>query len=174
MAWRLHWNFLLEFRKRNIFFLAFVWLSGLVSGVGFSNLAGDSFLSMMRGAAVSSVSIVSLLSISLLPFLISAFSVYMHSFGLLAGLCFIKGCLFAFISMGVFTAFGSGGWLIRILMMFSDLCCLLPLWLCWLRILSGSFQGSFRPVVRGGLMAVGIVCFDYLYVLPFLAKLVEY
>lgn len=174
MVWRLLRNFSRDFRKRYIFFLAFVWLLGLLSGIGFSDLAGDSLFSMMRGAAKSSVSIVSLLSISLLPFLFSALTVYIHSFGLLAALCFIKGCLFAFVSMGLLITFESAGWLLGILMMFSDLCCLVPLWWCWLRILSGSTDRSFQPAVGGGVMAACIVCFDYLYVLPFLAKLVEY
>lgn len=174
MVWLLRRNFKTEFRKRYLFFLAFIWLLGLLSGVGFSSLAGHSFFSLMRGAAFRPVSIVSLLSVSLLPFLFSAVTVYIRSFGLLAVLCFIKGCLFAFVSMGIFAAFESAGWLLRILMMFSNLFCLLPLWWCWIRILSGAPKGSFSPVVGGGLMAAGIVCYDYLYVLPFLAKLVEY
>ena len=174
MAWFLHRNIPQNFRKIYIFFLAFVWLCGLLCGVGFSNLAGDPYLSMMRIAPSGSVSIVSLLSVSLLPFLFSAFAVYIHSFGLLAGLCFIKGCLFAFVSMGLFLAYDSAGWLLRLLMMFSDLCCLVPLWWCWLHILRHAGHGSFRPVLICGAVAVSIVGLDYLYVLPLLARLAEH
>lgn len=174
MAWISHRNIPQNFRKLSIFFLAFIWLSGLLCGIGFSNLAGDSFLSLMRIAPSGSVSIVSLLCVSLLPFLFSAFAVYIHSFGVIAGLCFIKGCLFAFVSMGLFLAYDSAGWLLRLLMMFSDLCCLVPLWRCWLHILSRADHGSFRAVGICASIAASVVSLDYLYVLPLLAKLVEH
>ena len=174
MAGLLQRNFHRQFRKRHLFLLAFIWLTGLLCGVGLSGLAGDSYFSLMRSASTCPVSIVSLLSISLLPFLLSGFYVYLHSFGFLAGLCFIKGCLFAFVSMGLFLSYDSAGWLLRLLMMFSDLCCLVPLWRCWVQLLFRSDRGSLKPVFLGSLLAAGIVSLDYLYVLPLLAKLVEY
>jgi len=174
MAGHLQWNFPRHFRKRYLFLLAFVWLFGLLCGVGFSGFAGDSYVSLMRSASACSVSIVSLLSVSLLPFLLSAFFVYLHSFAFICGLCFMKGCLFVFVSMGLYLSYGSAGWLLRLLMMFIDLCCLVPLWWCWLHFLSDSDSGLLKPVFTGGLIAGGIVCLDYLCVLPVLAKLVEY
>lgn len=161
-------------RKSNTIFLAFIWVCGLFFGVNLSDSAGSDFVSLMRGASRCSVSIVCLLSVSLLPFFFSAFAVYIRSFRFLAALCFIKGCLFAFISAGIFLAFKDAGWLLRLLMMFSDLFCLVPLWWCWISLITGGPQGRFGPVWKGSLVALGIVCLDFCFVSPFLAKLVEY
>lgn len=161
-------------RKYHIIFLAFVWVFGLFCGVGLSHCAGDSFPSLMRRTALSSVSIVNLLTVSLLPFLFSAFAVYIHSYAFLAALCFIKGCLFAFVSSGIFLAFDSAGWLIRLLLMFSDLACLIPLWWFWISYFHDRRRGSYAMLIKCGMIAVLIVSLDYLYVSPLLVKLIDF
>lgn len=161
-------------RKYSLLFLAFVWLMGLIFGIYYSSFGGSSYFSLMRSAACSPVSIVGLLSVALLPFLFSAFAVYTRSNFLLWMLCFIKGCLFAFVSMGVFAAYGNAGWLVRLLMMFSDLLCLVFLWLCWIRCACTGFRNSLPAVAGCGCISAVIVGLDYLFVSPILAKLVEY
>ena len=163
-----------DYRKRYIVYLAFIWIFGLIFGVNLSFAAGPDFLSLMRGASGCSVSIVCLLSVSLLPFLFSAVAVYIRSMPFLAVLCFIKGFLFAFVSAGIFTAFKSAGWLVRILMMFSDLGCLVPLWWCWISCVSGRCRNSVYPVLQSSLLALCIISLDYVYVSPLLEKLVEF
>ena len=143
-------------------------------GIELSVYAGDSFLSLMRSASLRSVSIVNLLLITLLPFLFSALIVYIRGVRLLAGLCFIKGLSFAFVSGGLLAAYGDAGWLIQGLYMFSDVFTLIPLWWCWLQLYGeGSILGR-KCLMIGGIVAGCIVFLDYLYVSPFLAKLFEY
>ena len=173
VAQLLHWIKPHHLRKCHIIFLAFIWVFGLCSGIAFFHLSQISFFSLMHRVENYSVSIVSLLSVSLLPFLFSAFAVYTHSYAFLALLCFIKGCLFAFVSMGMFLAYDSAGWLIRLLVMFSDVCALVPLWCCWIQIAKGSFVESFRSVYISSFAVIFLVCLDFYLVSPLLLKLLE-
>ena len=160
-------------RKCSTIFLAFIWITGLICGASLFRLAGNSFSSLMRGAVSGSVSIVSLLSVSLLPFLFSAFAVYIRSDRLLATLCFIKGCLFALVSCSILSVFGSAGWLIRILLMFSDLLCIIPLWRYWIFCTSGTSKGLLKPLTVAGTLVSCIVYLDYTWISPLLVKLIE-
>ena len=143
MARLLRWTYSQNLRKYDNILLAFIWLLGLCCGVVFCRRMQIPLFPMMHGVESCSVSIVCLLSVSLLPFLFSFFAVYIGSYRLLMLLCYIKGCLFAFLSMGILLAYGSAGWLLRLLIMFSDLGCLVPLWWYWLRCR----EGSFRPAI---------------------------
>lgn len=160
-------------RKYPIFVLAFIWCSGIIFGVGSYLYAGDSFASLMRMAAGRNVSIVNLLISSMLPFLFSAFAVYLHCPQLLAVLCFLKAWLFGFVSCGVLTSFGSAGWLVWLMMMFSDIFCLIPLWWYWI----SQFRSANRvhgTQLAGCLAAVLlIVSLDYSFISPLLVNLIE-
>ena len=161
-------------RKYSIFFLAFLWVLGFLFGLDMAQCAGDSYFLLMRGAFVGAVSIVNLLIVSLLPFLLSAIAVYIHSYPLLAVLCFIKSFSFAFVSSGVLFAGDRGGWLIRILFMFSDLFSMVLLWICWIVCAKKQVSGGFCAILLCGFITVCIVFLDYVYVSPFLAGLFEF
>ena len=160
-------------RKCNTIFLAFSWIVGLYCGIELSCFAGNSFFSLMRGASSSSVSIVNLLLITLLPFLISGLIMYIRSTILMHLLCYIKGLTFGFVSAGFFSAWGSAGWLIRYFLMFSDFLSLVPLWWSWITAQIHS-KTSFRPVLIGTLIAGCIVCLDFFCISPIAARLFEY
>ena len=151
--------------------LAFSWVLGLFAGAVCAIMSGNSLSSMMRTAASGSVSIVSLMSAVLLPLLFSAFAVYISQIWLLFPLAFGKAFLFSFLGVGLMTAYGSAGWLVRCLFMFSD-CLILPvLWLYWLRSLEGWNRFSIRNATTAFLTAGIIGSFDYYVVSPFLASL---
>jgi len=170
----LQWIFPQQSRKYHNIFLAFVWLLGLNCGIALFRMSQTTSFSLMHGVFDCSVSIVGLLSVSLLPFLFSAFAVYIRSYLFLVVLCFIKSCLFAFVSMGLICTYTSAGWLIRLLMMFSDICSLVPLWWCWIRSSSNVPFDSYRSVVIASFAAVIISCLDYYLVSPILVKLLEF
>lgn len=160
-------------RKYPILILAFTWCFGILNGIGSYIYAGDSFVSLMRMAADRDVSIVNLLISSILPLLFSAFAVYLHSPQLLAVLCFLKAWLFGFVSCGVLASFGSAGWLVWLMMMFSDIFCLVPLWWYWI------FQCQLMNRVHGARLAACIavvfliVCLDHSLISPLLVDLIE-
>ena len=124
-------------RKNERLFLAFCWCGGLICGILAYSTAGVSFAPMMRGAAFGAVSIAGLLGITTLPFLISAFAVSFSMAWLLFPVCFCKAFAFSFVSMGVLQAFGSAGWLVRLLLLFSDCTGMPLLYGFWLRHLPG-------------------------------------
>ena len=126
-----------ERRKKDRLLLAFFWCAGLFCGMSGYLTAGMSFLPWMRGAVLGSVSIVGLLGITILPFLISALAVSFSIPWLQLLVCFCKAFLFSFVSLGVWQAFGSAGWLAWLLLMFSDCMGMPLLYGFWLRHLSG-------------------------------------
>lgn len=161
-------------RKWASLLLACFWSWGLVFGITLFFLAGGSTVSLMRRAAGCQVSIVSLLMTNLLPFLISALAVYIHKPRLLYGCAFFRGCLLGFVSLGTMMAFGSAGWLIRLLLMFSDICLAVLLYLYWLRHISGLRR--FSGLACSGFAAASVLAasIDYCFVAPFLARLIDF
>ena len=113
-------------RKGMPLFLAASWLCGFVFGVFCYSTSCPEFTSLMRRAFSCSVSIVGLLNAALIPFLLSTLFIATSMPLLLPGLCFVKAFLFSFVSIGVLKSFGSGGWLLRFFLLFSD-CVTLPL-----------------------------------------------
>ncbi len=156
-------------RKETIPFLASAWLLGLVSGSFFSVSAGNSFLLTMRAAASSHVSIFGLLASILLPLLFSAFAVYISQPWLLVPIAFGKAFFFSYLALAVLSAFGSAGWLIRWLLMFSDSLSLPVLWWYWLRAVSG--RRKFADTAAAFLAALVIGSVDFYMISPVLANL---
>ena len=113
-------------RKWMPLFLAASWLCGIVFGVFCYSASSPEFTSLMRRTLSCSVSIVGLLNTALIPFLLSTLFIVTSMPLLIPGLCFVKAFLFSFVSIGILESFGSGGWLLRFFLLFSD-CVALPL-----------------------------------------------
>ena len=152
--------------------LASFWAAGLLLGALAAISADDLLASTMRTAVSGGMSISGLLSALLLPLLFSAFAVYVSK-PLLLPVVFLKAFLFAYTGAGILAAFGSAGWLIACLLMFSDALMLPLLWCFWLR----SVSQPRRELLRSGAFCLAgaalIGCFDYCLVAPFLASLIN-
>lgn len=156
--------------KVSLYILASVWTLGLLSGIWVFASADGSLLSLMRSAAYGSVSIVSLLIMTGLPFLFSAFAVYISCPWLVFPIAFCKGLCLSFVSLGILLSYGNGGWLMGFLVGFCDVvtlpllywfwrCCFRdkdPLWRCRclitaaFLILAGSVEYSLiQPFLAG-------------------------
>lgn len=126
----------------------------------------------MRAAANGRVSITGLLSAFLLPLLFSAFAVYISQPWLLVPVAFGKAFSFSYLAFGVTLAFGSAGWLVRSLLMFSD-CLTLPLlWWFWLCCIRASDRDALRSFLVTCTAALMIGCLDYGAVSPLLRNLI--
>ncbi|MDO5399856.1 MAG: hypothetical protein Q4F17_02605 [Eubacteriales bacterium] len=156
-------------RRIDAYVLALSWLAGLICGFLVSLGAGSSLSSMMRRAAVGSVSIVSLVGSALFPFLISAFAVLLSRSALLL-VCFGKAFLFSFTAAGILRAFGGAGWLACRLVMFSDFALLPLLYFFWLRLLSGRARRLGTAAVFA--LAMLIVSAHYRIISPLWASLI--
>lgn len=162
------------FCKRKLLLLALCCCLGFFCGMIAAHRSDDTYFSMMRMAFTSHVSISGLIASVSLPFLFSAFAVYAGHSGLLYGLCFVKLFFFGLSSAAVHFAFGSAGWLVRLLLCFSD-CCAVPV-LCWfcIRSISGNSRHLIRDFAVCAAWIATVVAIDICVISPFLASLIDY
>lgn len=162
-----------SFKSSPAFRLISLWVLGLISGAWFSGSAGESLLSLMRSAPCARTSILSLLGTMLLPFMISAFAAFMDTPILVCFVSFLKGFFFSFISVGTYLAFPGGGWLIRYLLMFSEICINPVLLLFMLRCISEEKKALLFPMISACAYVIAAVSIDHIYISPFLAELMK-
>lgn len=163
----------LSFLKSPSFQLLFLWSLGLVCGVWFAFSAGEAYFSLMRSAPSVRTSIISLWGILFLPFMISAFAVLMDTPALFFSVGFAKSFLLAFTSVGALSAFPAGGWLVRWLLMFSQICISPALLLFMLRCMSGSKRSLPGICAAAGGYAILVASIDHYYIAPFLSELMK-
>ena len=145
------------------------WLLGLLLGSFLFYLFGGFFTSLMRTAVICPVSIVASLTGVFFPFLISLYFLRYHRRLWLYILCFLKAVCFSVSFIALSTAFGSAGWLVRALFLFSDtVSCILLLNLCVRIRQQGSNSNSALLQCAVCLVTVFI---DYMYISPFLCGL---
>lgn len=151
--------------------LASSFLLGHLLGVWFSGIASEHYLSAMRAVVSSRVSIIGLLSSMVLPFLFSAFAVYLQQPVLLIPIAFMKAFLFSYLGYGLYTAWGSAAWLVTGLTMFGSLCSMPVLYWYWLRHMGGRrFEILPFCLILGILVMIGMM--DYCLIVPFLANII--
>lgn len=149
--------------------LPFCWCLGFLFGVFLFLYAGTPGVSLMRRTVYGSVSIVSLIGIGLLPFLFTAYAVFLSELRLLFLICFCKACMFAFVSIGISVAFSSAGWMMRGLLVYYDSILCVLLYFLWHRLLAGRKVYWFA-IIFAGVLAGSI---EYYIISPFLAGLIE-
>ena len=161
-------------RRRGItLILASFFFLGQLLGVWFSGSASELLFSTMRMLPGSHASIIGLLSAAVLPFLFSACAVYLRQPLILIPIAFWKAFLFSYIGFGLFRAWGSAGWLLLGLTMFSSLSSMPVLCWYWLRHIGGRpFEPGVCCLILGGLVVIGII--DYCLIVPFLANIITF
>ncbi len=154
------------------FVLAFFWILGLIFGVFLFQTAGDSFLPLMRSIPQGAVSIMSLFCSVYLPFLFSAFAVICSQTIILFPISFCEAFLLSFVSFGVTQAYGTAGWLIRSMLLFSNFFCAPILYFLWLRYLSGFRRFSLLEFLFIGCAVILIGSIHYSIITPLLVRLI--
>ena len=159
-------------KNRRIPLLALSLGFALSLAVFLASMLEESFLLLMRAAVSDRVSIVGLFAVSYLPFLISAFAVFIRKPRLLYAVMFIKMLLIAFCGLSCLAAYPSAGWLVRILLQFSDLL-LVPV-LCWFSLRHVCGAGNLKRDFSFCTALFVFVCsLDYCVVSPFLVMLID-
>ena len=173
IAMRVRFQSFLPITNRRIcgIFLAIVWVIGLALGAVLSMQAGDRYFLLMRWAADRQVSIVGFLASAFLPFMLSALAVYISKPILLYGICFADAFLLSLCGCVAMTAFGSAGWLVRLLLQFSD-CCMAPI-LFWFSIRCISGSSFWKDFSLCAVISALVGSIDYCFVSPFLVMLIE-
>lgn len=159
------------FRKGSTVLLAACWAGGFLSGGLFCVFCDHSFFSLMHRLPYCSVSIVGQILFPSLPFLFSAFAVFIAKPRLLLLIGFLKAFVFSLVSMSFVLSFGSSGWLLRLLLLFTDLCSM-PLLFGYQRkcLHASAVSGVELLAALSLLILIGSV--DCGYVLPFLADMI--
>lgn len=160
-------------RNADVLTLAFVLLFGYLIGTFLAAETPFSFYALMRSAANSPVSIVGSLVSAFLPFLLAFAAVHYGKPVLLYFILFCKAVVFSHCSMICHLAFGSGGWLVRLLLQFSDIL-LLPV-LCHFVILRLRQPRTLRRsdifIYSGAAALVAII--NFCFISPYLAMLID-
>ncbi len=172
MIWRFTYDSLHQRRKAIRRYLAFSFFLGLVCGSLAYLSAGESIIPLMRGVPYAPVSIVGALCVSVFPILFSAYAVFLSNYGLLLPLCFAKAFLFSFVSLGISQAFASAGWLMRILLLFSDWTSFPILYWYWLRNLSPDSRFNFWETVLVCSLVGLLGSIHFGIISPFLVRLI--
>ena len=150
--------------------LACCWICGLLCGVAFFSVSSPETFSVMRRAVLCPVSIVGLINAALIPFLLSAFFALLSMNWMVMGICFVKAFLFAFVSLGMLSGFGSGGWLLRFFLLFGDSTALPLLYWCWMRFVRAAAHSWIMIVVVCCLL-LGAIILDYRVIAPFVCMI---
>lgn len=161
-----HWC---KFRK---YFLIFSWCGGLFFGVSAACCSKDNLVPMIRAASTCPASLSGLLLSVALPFLISAFAITISEPWLLFPISALKAFCFGFCACGVNLAFGSAGWLVRVLFLFSDVCVIPLMFLFWLRYFDGKSLNLHKELAIWIIIAVCIGVADYCLISPFQVYLI--
>ena len=156
-------------RKYATSVLAFSWMLGL--SLGFSAVISGVFASAFRQVANVSPSFLSIISVLLFPVVVSFLAVFAGMRWLIFPLVFLKAIAFAYVGWSVVITFGSAGWLLRLLIMFSDCACIpLFLWF-WNRAINSEFDSLLPAFFVTILITLGVGLIDYCVISPFLASL---
>lgn len=158
-------------RKVSTIILAFCWCAGLFTGCFFANHAGDVHFTMMRRAVSCPVSIAGLV-VMLLPFLFSAFAVYLSKTWLFLPFCFFEGFQFAYLAGLVSASFGEAAWLIRLLLFFTEGWVIPVLLWLWFRWIGEGGRQAIRQIALCAVFCAVVWSIDYFVVSPFLGMLI--
>jgi len=152
-------------------FLGCVWILGLITGACWCNTVQD-ISSLMGVAARQNVSIVLLLTVTIFPLLLSAFAVYIRLPQLMIPITFLDALTVGYLLHATLLAFRGAGWLICLLLTFSDCFMRIPLFLFWFRYVSCPAHTLGRDLVCCVFFAVFICLLDRCFIAPFLTSLI--
>lgn len=159
-------------RKTGSHFLALFWIAGLLFGIFCFQHTDNLLLLWMRRIPEGAVSIVGLLTVSVFPFLISAFAVYLCASKPLFVIAFLKAAVFSFVSCWISLSYKDAGWLIRFFYMGGSLISLPVLFWFWARHISGEMPFSWAEVFFILSMLFLLECVNFCRILPFAAILI--
>ena len=106
-----------------------------------------------------------------LPIVIAVLAVFIGQRWLIFPMAFLKAVAFAYVGWSVVITFGSAGWLIRLLLLFSDCASMPLLWGFWNKALVSDFDALVPASVAAVLTILGIGIVDYGVISPFLISL---
>lgn len=154
-------------------YLSFCFIFGLLLGVITAYFAIEKGDIVFITSATFTAMLPVLVFVAIVPLAISFLAVQFSAAAVLLPLCIIKSFCYGYCSCGVFMAYQDAGWLVRGLLLFSDSFLLVPLVWFWLRHLNGSKDHLKSDAILYLSFSLIVCFFDYLYISPFLALLLQ-
>ena len=157
-----------------IYFFALIWLLGLISGclLASNDLQNSKVVlhaALLKNTGTPFTFII--FAFSLLAFVISLrYSLYLLSYWLL----FIRALCCGFCGMLLFFVFGSGAWLIRMLLFFSGNCVSVLMWWFLLQNSNNKTTQSAADIWLVSILSIVVAFVDISVISPFLANLTQY
>ena len=162
-------KYLLPSKKRYYcFLLVCVWIFGLLIGIC---LYKPFSFTLMCSTVSQPVSIVGLFAIIFLPLIFSYFSFLMNKPIIILIVCFIKAVAFGFSGILISQTYASASWLVRLLFLFSDCCCVLVLFVLWFRYIHNSCKYRVSDISVSFIVGYMIAITDFIVISPFLKGL---
>lgn len=158
-------------REMNLYLLAFFTLCGCSLGVYTSHKSDSISFHLMRMAVTCPVSIVGLVFVILLPFLITAFAIWISKPYLFLPVSFFNSFSFTLILCYTITVFDTAGWLVCLMLLFSNISVQFCLNWIWIRYFNGTSGSSAEDLLVCVFGLLAIVVIDYLFVAPYLVQL---
>lgn len=152
--------------------LAVCWLFGVLLGFCAALSAGYALLGLVRDATVESAPLFRVIAVAVIPFLLTALASLLRQHWLIYVLCFFKAFAFGFCAVSISAAYGSAGWLVRFLLLFSDYLTIpVMYYFCVRQIKDSAFHADINFVsILIYTFAVGAI--DYCFIIPFLRSVV--
>ena len=160
-------------RRHSPRLLAFCWIAGLIAGAAYSCFSADFCTVLIRRSTVQGMSFSGMMTVTTLPFLLSALVISLSEPWLLLVFSTFKAFSFSFCAWGVCLAFGQSSWLVLFLFLFSDFLLLPMLYFYWLRHIRGQAVTSLWMFSGLLFIALFVGMIDYQFISPFLASLVQ-
>ena len=158
-------------KKYNTAVLLSFWALGSALGTVVACRISQEAASAVRNAVSQPVSISGVLVVDVLPFLICGLAIVFAELWLIPFIACAKAFGFAFNACAITVAFGSSGWLIRCLLLFSDMLLIPALCVFCLRYSKRNLVRMRREIHAWAVLVALVGCLDFCVVSPFLARL---
>ena len=150
------------------------WMAGLFLGTTTAYASARFLDSMLHSAISNQPSLSTLIGSAVLPFLLSTVVFFLSEPWLLLPICLMKAFGFGFCAFSVLLAFGSAGWLVRFLFLFTDVF-VVPVFLfyCLYQLRRGTFF-NFRVTSAFAAVASMVAAADYYLIAPYLVSVIDF
>lgn len=167
-------NFIKFSCRNSVWILAFCWVFSICLGLHLGSNLDTEIYSLMRMAPGCHVSIVGLMLNLFLPIVISAAAVRYLSPHAIHLLVFGKGLCHGFCMYMILAEFSSAGWLLCRLLMFSDSCLLVPLFVLWIHQINGYQERLKRDMLNCLVVAFVSAIVDYFMISPLIITAINH
>ena len=159
---------LLSFGRNNrLFFIAFLWCLSISTGYIMAFVSKGEVVRLFFAIGNGSSSVIGLFFATIFPFLLSAVVVSLGALNCIFLLLFVKGVAVGLFSAGLLFSFSSAGWIVCLLLSFSEMFGLVPMLWFWISSFMQDSKASVRRTfLRCMCVLLALVFVDIVFISP--------